>query len=187
MDRIKSNHPDAKKYFLTALHSKKIIAYPTDTIYGIGTDAENSKGINNINQIKRRSQPMSVILNDFNIIKNKLALDEVTLKKIEEILKDGSTCIAKYHRGSFNKLITKDDKIGFRIPNHLFLKSVLQLYNKPVTTTSINETGEKPLFCPDEIETKFGNQIDLLIDDGVIKNDPSKIYMIDMNKIKRIR
>ena len=89
--------------------------------------------------------------------------------------------------GSFNHKITKDGKIGFRIPNHIFLKSVLSSYNKPITTTSINETGQEPLYAPDDIEKKFGDKIDLLIDDGVLNNSASKIFLINNNEIKQIR
>ena len=86
-----------------------------------------------------------------------------------------------------NNKITQDGKIGFRIPNHHFLKSVLNIYSKPITTTSINESGFEPLYQPDAIEEKFGNKIDLLLDDGIIKNNPSKIYMFTKNKIKQLR
>lgn len=187
MKRIKSDHPDAKKYFLDALENKQLVAYPTDTIYGIGTDANNTNGINKINEIKKRSQPMSIVLHDFSVVKNKLIVEKNIVKKIEEILKDGSTCIAKYIPGSFNHKITKDGKIGFRIPNHIFLKSVLSSYNKPITTTSINETGQEPLYAPGDIEKKFGDKIDLLIDDGVLNNSASKIFLINNNEIKQIR
>lgn len=187
MIRIRSNHPNAQKIFVDALKKNEVVAYPTDTIYGIGTNAENINGINKINKIKKRSQPMSVIIHDFNVVKNKLILEQNISKKIEEMLKDGSTFIAKHIPESFNKEITKDGKIGFRIPNHSFLKSVLSLFNKPITTTSINETGQEPLHNPDDIENIFGNKIDLLIDEGIIKNKPSKIYMIDMKKITQIR
>ena len=43
-------------------------------------------------------------------------------------------------------------KIGFRIPNHEYLKTVLNEYQQPITTTSINKTGSEPLYIPDEIE-----------------------------------
>tara|TARA_Y100000748_G_C15385330_1_gene445333 strand:+ start:364 stop:927 length:564 start_codon:yes stop_codon:yes gene_type:complete len=187
MKRIKSTHPDALKCFLNALNANQIVAYPTDTIYGLGTDVQNIKGINKINKIKKRNQPMSIILSEFNFIKKKLLLEKAIAKKIENILEDGSTCIAKYKPGSFNEVISHNGKIGFRIPNHIFLKSVLRLYNKPITTTSVNKTGQNPLNCPDKIEEIFGNTIDLLIDEGEIKNIPSKIYMIEMNEITRIR
>ena len=113
--------------------------------------------------------------------------NENTLIKIEEILKDGSTCIAPYNPDSLNDRITKDGKIGFRIPNHDYLKAVLNEYQKPITTTSINKSGSEPLYSPDDIEEQFGDKIDLLIDDGEIKNSPSKIFVLEKDKIKRIR
>ena len=93
----------------------------------------------------------------------------------------------RYNPGSLNDKIAKDGKIGFRIPNHDYLKSVLMKYQKPITTTSINETGSVPLYIPDEIEEKFGDKIDLLIDDGIIKNNPSKIFMFEADEAKQIR
>ena len=86
-----------------------------------------------------------------------------------------------------NDRITKDGKIGFRIPNHDYLKAVLNEYQKPITTTSINKSGSEPLYSPDEIEEQFGDKIDLLIDDGIIKNNPSKIFMFEADEVKQIR
>ena len=100
------------------------------------------------------------------------------LIKIEDTLKDGSTCIVQYNPGSLNDKIAKDGKIGFRIPNHDYLKSVLTKYQKPITTTSINKTGSVPLYVPDEIEDKFGDKIDLLID--------YEAYNIDKIRIKKL-
>ena len=187
MKRIKTNDPNSVDTFINALKNNQIIAYPTDTIYGLGTDINNNKGIDRINSIKMRKQPMSIALGSFEVIKNNINAEDETLIKIEEILKDGSTCIVQYNPGSLNDKIAKDGKIGFRIPNHDYLKSVLTKYQKPITTTSINETGSVPLYIPDEIEEKFGDKIDLLIDDGIIQNNPSKIFMFEADEAKQIR
>jgi L-threonylcarbamoyladenylate synthase len=187
MERIKITHPSAMKKFIDALNENKIIAYPTDTIYGLGTAIDNEHGIDRINLLKNRIQPMSIAISDYNIIKNHIMINSNIEKKIIELIKDGSTCIADYCPQSFNKKITNNGKIGFRIPNHKFLKDVLSNYNKPITTTSINETGNSPLTSPENIEEKFGNQIDLLIDDGVLNNSASKIFLINSDEIKQIR
>ena len=187
MKRVKTNDPYSVDIFINALKNNQIIAYPTDTIYGLGTDINNNKGIDRINSIKMRKQPMSIALCRFEVIKNNINAEDETLIKIEEILKDGSTCIVQYNPGSLNDKIAKDGKIGFRIPNHDYLKSVLAKYQKPITTTSINETGSVPLYIPDEIEEKFGDKIDLLIDDGIIQNNPSKIFMFEADEAKQIR
>lgn len=187
MIRLKTNHSNAKEIFIKALNDNKVIAYPTDTIYGVGTAISNNEGIRRINKMKKREQPMSIALANFDIIKNEIAINQQNVLKVIDILKDGSTCIARYKKGSFNEKITKNGKIGFRIPNHDFLKSVLKLYNKPITTTSINKTGFDPLYIPDEIEEKFGNKIDLLFDDGLINNNPSKIFLLEKDELKQIR
>ena len=187
MKRVKTDDPNSLEIFMNALKNNQVIAYPTDTIYGLGTDINNNKGIDRINSIKMRKQPMSIALGSFEVIKNNINAEDETLIKIEEILKDGSTCIAPYNPGSLNDKIAKDGKIGFRIPNHDYLKSVLTKYQKPITTTSINKTGSVPLYVPDEIEDKFGDKIDLLIDDGIIENNPSKIFMFEKDKVKQIR
>ena len=187
MKRVKINHPDAKEIFINAIHDNQVIAYPTDTIYGLGTAINNDEGIQRINLMKMREQPMSIALGSFSVIKNHIIADANKMFEIKEILKDGSTCIASYIPGSLNDKITKDGKIGFRIPNHEYLKTVLNEYQQPITTTSINKTGSEPLYIPDEIEEQFGDKIDLLIDDGIIKNSPSKIFIFEKNEIKRIR
>ena len=184
---IKISLPNATLQACNVIHKGGIIAYPTDTIYGLGTDINNNKGIDRINSIKMRKQPMSIALGSFEVIKNNINAEDETLIKIEEILKDGSTCIVQYNPGSLNDKIAKDDKIGFRIPNHDYLKYVLTKYQKPITTTSINKTGSVPLYVPDEIEDKFGDKIDLLIDDGIIENNPSKIFMFEADEVKQIR
>ncbi len=187
MKRIKTDHPDAKEIFINALNDNQVIAYPTDTIYGLGTAMDNDEGIKRINLMKMREQPMSIALGSFSIIKNQIIVNENVMFKIEEILKDGSTCIAPYNPGSLNDKIAKDGRIGFRIPNHDYLKAVLNEYQRPITTTSINKTGSEPLYNPDDIEEQFGDKIDLLIDEGEIKNNPSKIFIFENNEIKKIR
>lgn len=187
MKRISTSHPNAIKIFIEALKNNKVIAYPTDTIYGVGTDMNNNLGIDRINKMKRRSQPMSIVLGNFNLIKDKISESKENLTNIENKIEDGSTFIAKYHTGYFNEKITKDGKIGFRIPNHNFLKAVLNIYNKPITTTSVNETGLAPMFSPDEIEKKFNTEIDLIFDEGVINNKPSKIFVFEENKLIQTR
>ena len=187
MKRVKIHHPDAKEIFINAIHDNQVIAYPTDTIYGLGTAINNDEGIQRINLMKMREQPMSIALGSFSVIKNHIIADANKMFEIKEILRDGSTCIASYIPGSLNDKIAKDGKIGFRIPNHEYLKTVLNEYQQPITTTSINKTGSEPLYIPDEIEEQFGDKIDLLIDDGIIKNSPSKIFIFEKNEIKRIR
>jgi len=188
MKRISIDHPDAINHILLALKNNQVIAYPTDTIYGIGTDIDNDLGIKKINQLKNRQAPMSIMAHSLDSLSNKLIIPPNMKNKMNTIINNGDTCIVEYKSNSFNSLITQNSMIGFRVPNYPFLITLLSEYNKPITTTSINTTGQKPINDPDEIEKIFGNNIDLIVDGGIIQNKPaSKIYVFDKDNISQIR
>ena len=88
MIRVKINQTNASEMFLKALKENKVIAYPTDTIYGVGTAVNNDQGIDKINAMKKRQQPMSIALANFDIIKNRIMLNKYKLlkKKINYVL-----------------------------------------------------------------------------------------------------
>jgi len=188
MRRISINEKNVIDTIIESLLSDEVICYPTDTIYGIGTDANNKNGIEKINIIKRRSGPMTIIINSFNQISENILLDESLKEKTNEILSKGDTCIMPYTTQFVSELITENQKIGFRIPKHAFLHVLLSKYQKPITSTSVNRTEQSPLNDPNIIEEEFGEEIDLLIDAGEIKNQiASKIYIFDNKTITQIR
>ena len=188
MKRISIDHPQAISATLMALRDNKIIAYPTDTIYGIGTDIDNNEGINKINALKGRRTPMSILVHSFDSVSSKLNLYPKLKSQMDTIINNGDTCIVDYKSNAFNSLITQDNKVGFRVPNYPFLINLLEEYKKPMTTTSINVTGSKPLNDPNKIEEIFGKDIDLLLDAGMINNQSaSKIYMFEQDNITQIR
>ena len=168
MKRISIDHPQAISATLIALRDNKIIAYPTDTIYGIGTDIDNNEGINKINALKGRRTPMSILVHSFDSVSSKLNLYPKLKSQMDTIINNGDTCIVDYKSNAFNSLIAQDNKVGFRVPNYPFLINLLEEYKKPMTTTSINVTGSKPLNDPNKIEEIFGKDIDLLLDAGMI-------------------
>ena len=187
MRRISINDKDAINTTIASLLNGEVICYPTDTIYGIGTDAKNENGIEKINTIKRRSSPMTIIINSFNQISENILLDDSLKEKTDEILSKGDTCIMSYTTQFVSELITENKKIGFRIPKYTFLHALLSEYQNPITSTSVNRTGQSPLNNPSAIEEEFGQEIDLLIDAGEIKNQkPSKIYIFNNKTIRQI-
>ena len=188
MRRISVNEKHVINTTIASLLNGEVICYPTDTIYGIGTDAKNENGIEKINTIKRRSSPMTIIIHSFNQISENILLDDSLKEKTDEILSKGDTCIMSYTTQFVSELITENKKIGFRIPKYTFLHALLSEYQNPITSTSVNRTGQSPLNNPSSIEEEFGQEIDLLIDAGEIKNQkPSKIYIFNNKTIRQIR
>ena len=68
------------------------------------------------------------------------------------------------------------------------LNILLSNYGNPITSTSVNKSGNQPLNDPDLIEEEFGDEIDLLLDAGILQNNnPSKIYVFEDNVISQMR
>ena len=188
MRRISINDKDAINTTISSLVNGEVVCYPTDTIYGIGTDVKNESGIEKINTIKRRNSPMTIIIHSFNEISENILLDDSLKEKTDDILSKGDTCIMSYTTQFVSESITENKKIGFRIPQHAFLHALLLEYQKPITSTSVNRTDQSPLNNPNSIQEEFGQEIDLLIDAGEIKNKKaSKIYIFDNKTITQIR
>tara|TARA_B110000444_G_C18809806_1_gene581963 strand:+ start:1187 stop:1750 length:564 start_codon:yes stop_codon:yes gene_type:complete len=175
--------PESKK----VLDSGGIIIYPTDTVYGFGVDANNLKAINRLNKIKNRQSPMSIIYYDLDTIKKWTTLLDSQFDIIKKNLLNADTVIIPVKSNIVSeKILGPQNSLGIRMPNHQFCTKLLNFYNKPITTTSVNRHGRKPLKTVAEIEYNF-NEIELFIEDGDMGGSPSSIYQFDKNILKKIR
>lgn len=161
--------------------SNDIFVYPTDTIYGIGCDAENEKLVYKIRKIKNRDQkPLSIIAPSKRYILENFIADD---KKIDKYLPGQYTLILKKKKLDYLKHVSENEFVGIRIPAHPFTK-IIQELNKPIVTTSVNLSGEKPANKISEINPRILKQIPILIDDGELSGIPS-ILIKDNKEIKR--
>jgi len=139
-----------------SLLNGEIIVYPTDTLYGFGVDATNENAINKLNQLKKRIQPLSIIVSS-----NKMLHEFCTVDKNKIDLK-------KYFPGPYTLLFNKKNKlpeiltinskkIGIRIPKLDFTIKLVDTINKPIVTTSINIHNEDSLNDINKIKKKFSN------------------------------
>jgi L-threonylcarbamoyladenylate synthase len=160
--------------FLNAVSEGKLCIYPTDTIYGIGCNALNSSAVQNIRQIKKREleKPFSVIAPSIAWIKKQCVID-VDLKKY---LPGKYTVILKKRDKHFLKEVSAGETLGVRIPDHPFTKLV-QKTGVPFVTTSVNISGEKPVTKISEIPAHIKNQVDLIIDAGILDGKPSTLII----------
>ncbi|MBU5688731.1 MAG: threonylcarbamoyl-AMP synthase [Candidatus Aenigmarchaeota archaeon] len=154
---------------IRTLRSGGVIIYPTETVYGLGADATNHSAINKIFEIKRRDK-FKPLLIAFSSIE--MAKKYVWWNKYADIL------AKKYLPGPLSLVLSiKDDsidenvyqggiKVGIRIPKNDFALKLISNFNKPITSTSANISGEKPPVKIDDISDEIKNKVDLIIDKG---------------------
>ncbi len=187
--RVNSN---SKKSLLNAAEvilNGGIIVYPTDTLYGFGVDANNISAINKLNKLKGREGPISVVMQDINTIISCAKIDDVEAEIIRKNLIGYTTIILPVKSGTvYKSIMGEGETLGIRLPDHSFATNLSKLIDGPITTTSVNRSGEIPLNDPNEIFKVFNGEIDLLIDDGKINHTKgSTIYKLENYKLNTIR
>ena len=182
-----------EEFYIKEIKKGKIFIYPTDTIYGIGCIATNSKAIKKIRQIKERDKsPFSIIAPSKAWILDNCEVSDIKyLDKLPGpytlILKlKNKTAISKETNPRFKTL-------GVRIPKNWFSK-LLERANLTFITTSVNISGQKHLTNIKDLKKEIAEEVDYIIDSSTIKGKPSTIKgkpstIIDLtgNKVKQLR
>ncbi len=149
----------------------RVIVYPTDTIYGIGCNAEKKELVARVFEIKQRdkSKPVSVIAPSKEWILKNL---EVSKELVDKYLPGPYTIVAKKKTAILPHI--DEDSLGVRIPKHKISELVAQI-SAPFVTTSANLSGQPPANSVGELPKEILNQVDLVIDGGKLAGKPSTI------------
>jgi len=147
------------------------VAFPTDTVYGLGVDAANREAVNRLYQIKKRPSKKTLVL--FIAEKNKILYfaQNVSLKAqrlIREFWPGPLTLIFKASSPCPPALISEEGKIGIRFPAHPIPQEIIKKGKFLLATTSANISGERSPSGPNEISKTLKERVDLLIDGGKV-------------------
>ena len=165
-----------------------IIVYPTDTVYGFGVDATNEISISRLNNLKNRTGPISVIASDKNVVSKWIDIPNNQIDEAVSYLEPHTTIIYPVKKGIVNDLILGPySTLGIRVPGHPFCLEIAKTCNIPITTTSVNKTGQEPKSNVNDIFEHFGNDVDLIIDDGDLTGPASSIYLYQQSGLKSLR
>ncbi len=166
-----------------------LIAYPTDTTYGLGCDIFNRRGVKNIYQIKQRDarKPFSFICADLSDAANYAQVSNFAFKIMKRHLPGPYTFVLDATRMVPDSLTTRQKTVGIRIPADEIAMAIVRELGHPLVTTSANLTGEAPLHDPLEIEAAMGRMLDLVVDGGIRFGDPSTIISLIDDKVEVLR
>ena len=188
MKIINWKNKKAVKVATEVINRGGVMVYPTDTIYGFGVNAKDPKVIDKLNTIKNRKGPISVIAPDRDTVSNWLNVKEEEKLHAASHLNAQNTIIYQVKKNIVHKKIMgPNSTLGIRIPNHPFCNLISNSCKTPITTTSVNRTGEPPKNNVKEILNSFPTEIDVLIEDGDLINSASKIYIYKTGGLKNIR
>lgn len=166
----------------------RVIIFPTDTVYGIGTQIFDLEGIKRIYKIKNRplNKPLACLCSNINQIEDIAILNDDAKKLIKAFLPGALTLILE------SQNIVKEkigyNTIGVRIPNSKIALDILDK-NGPMLTTSVNDSGEAPMNSYIEIKNKYDKLVDEIYDNynNPILEIPSTVVSLINNNLIILR
>ena len=181
--KINPNQPEPElieKVRITLLRGG-VIAYPTDTVYGLGALVSNQSAVQRIKEIKGRvgHKPLSIMVKDLE-----MADHYGELRPGAEKYLPGRFTILIVKKPTVPLWITPNELVGVRIPDYLFTKLLMKQMMEAVVTTSANLSRQVPVHSIPDLLAQVGKRadmIDLIVDAGELAFNPPST-LIDMSK-----
>jgi tRNA threonylcarbamoyl adenosine modification protein (Sua5/YciO/YrdC/YwlC family) len=147
-----------------------VIGYPTDTIYGVGCDLFHPDAIRKIHRLKKLDgkKPLSFICADLKDISQYAYVSNQAYKLMKRLLPGAYTFVLKATKLVPKIALTKQKTVGIRIPDNKICLALVKALGNPIISTSVYKPNEGLYNDPEEIDERFGRQLDLVIDGGII-------------------
>lgn len=172
-----------------ALENHEVIAFPTETVFGLGVYFDDSQAYIKMNKIKKRNENKPYTL---------------MLSSVEEILKYAEIptsywpIINKFMPGSLTILVKCKDIVpsfvnhntgilGLRIPSNKEALDLLKALDKPLLVPSANRADEKPAMTDAEVKEIFKDEIAVIVPGEANSGQPSTIIDLTGEQIKLVR
>jgi L-threonylcarbamoyladenylate synthase len=164
---ISADHPNAIKRALELIRSGKLVAFPTDTVYGLGAQAFSLQAIQKLFQVKNRepNRAIPILMGGLD------QLDLVTVSmgymelRLAEVFWPGPLTLVVPRHPSLPDIIAPGNTIGIRMPDHPLALSLLGM-SGPLATTSANLSGASSPQTAQEVRTQLNRRIPLILDGG---------------------
>ena len=174
---------------LKALNDHQVIAFPTETVFGLGVFYDDYQAYNLLNKVKNRHEdkPYTMMLYDINEINKYADVDKKYLPIIKKYMPGSLTILVKAKENVPNYVTHNTKIIGIRIPSNKEALDLLSFVKKPLLVPSANKADQKPALNNEEVKAIFGDEIRVIIPGEAIGGQASTIIDLTGKEIKLIR
>lgn len=168
-----------KEEIIEKIRAGAIFIHPTDTIYGIGCNAEDEKAVKKIREIKERQD------NPFSVwVPSKEWVKENCIGDVKKLCGSCTLIVELKNKKCVAKNVNLGSKtLGIRSPDHWFGK-IIEEAGVPVVTTSANKAGRPFMTDLRNLDKEIENQVDFIIFEGEKHGRPSKIVDLSSGEVK---
>lgn len=193
--KIYPENPDPRQIrkAVEVLRKGGIIIYPTDTVYGVGCDINNSKAVDRVarfKQVKIEKANFSFICHDLgNISEYSKPISNTVFKIMRKNLPGPFTFILASNNQVPKLFRNRKKSIGIRVPDNNIVREIVQELGNPIMSTSLKEDDDilEYITDPELIHDKYSDQVDLVIDGGYGNIEASTVVDCTGNEPEIIR
>ena len=190
---IDSQHPQPHHIgrAVAVLEAEGVIAYPTDTYYGIGCDLFSKKAIERVYRLKNRDRrkPLSFVCADLSDITQYAKVSNFAYRTLRRLTPGPFTFILEATRLVPEIMTTKQKQVAIRVPDSPITQALIRGLGRPLLSTSASdpENEGEVLIDPSDIKDKLGHGLDLIIDGGLQLNEPSTVLSLETDEVVVLR
>jgi tRNA threonylcarbamoyl adenosine modification protein (Sua5/YciO/YrdC/YwlC family) len=175
---VNPQNPEPRKIrrAVEALEAGQVIAYPTDTVYGLGCDLFNKKAVDRLYQIKGmpRSQQLAFVCRDIAEITTYAVVHDYEFRILRQHL-PGPYCFILNATREVPKIVqTPRKQVGVRIPKHEVSLALVRELGRPIISSTAARPGQTPHVDPAEMEIDFPG-LALVLDGGPGGLEPTTV------------
>ncbi len=171
------------------LRNGGLVAYPTDTVYGLAADPTNAEAVRKLSEAKNRDpdQPMPHLIAASESARTVTASISEPARKLMQAFWPGGLTIILYKAQTYTSSAT-GETIGLRVPDHPVPRALSRLLGGPITGTSANIAGSPEPLSAGDVRRFLGEAVDLIIDGGPCPGDrPSTVIDCTVEPPKILR
>lgn len=187
---INPQHPEPRKIqrAVEVLEKGGVIAYPTDTVYGIGCDLMNKSAIERLYQIKQmdKHKSLAFICHDLSDISKYAVIDNTAYRILKRHLPGPYCFILPATREVPKMVLTKQKTVGIRVPAHPVVTMLAEALGRPIISSTAAPKDGPPFVDPGELRDHF-RALDLVLDGGACGDLPSTVVDLSAGAIDIVR
>lgn len=172
-----------------ALEKGGLVAYPTDTYYGVGCDLTNKRAIEKLYQLKGRDRrkPLAFLCPDLSDVAKYAHVSNFAYRTMKQLTPGAFTFILEATRAVPDMMMTKQREVGIRVPDSEVARELAQRLGRPLVTTSATNLEGEVLLDAKDIKEALGHALELILDGGVLLNEPSTVISLLEDTIDVVR
>jgi L-threonylcarbamoyladenylate synthase len=166
-EHISADHPNAIQHALDVLNNDGIVAFPTDTVYGLAAPVHNIESIERLYVVKGRnnSKAIAVLLGDITQLAQVAVDMRESAHKVAQAFWPGPLTMIVPRHPSLPEILAPLPTIGVRIPDHPVALALLQAAG-PLAVTSANISGADNTMTAKQVMKQLRGRVHLIIDGG---------------------